>query len=591
MPSKFYYLIAYCIYFFLCLFSSQLDAQRPPNVLLIITDDQGFGDIGYHGNPQIRTPNLDRLAAESVRFRNFYVSPVCAPTRSSLMTGRYNIRTGVFDTYCGGAIMAPEETTMAELFSAAGYATGQFGKWHLGDNYPSRPHDQGFGTAIWHQSGGLAQVGDVPNYHRRDSAYFDPILWRNNTAFRSKGYCTDVFTDEAIGFIRDNKQGPFLAYVAYNAPHTPLQVPQNYYDLYRELEVDTAYYQARGQYLHAISENHQEAARGVYAMVTNIDDNVKRLLDELQAQGLADNTIVIFMTDNGPQQYRYVGGYRGTKGMVREGGIHVPFYLKLPPKMAKVKEVTQAAAHIDILPTLAALCGVPMPSGLQLDGRNLRPFLENAKTPALDRTLFFEWQRSYPERYRNMAAISKGYKLLATADRNAPIGAFELYNLQEDPYEAHNLVAEKPDLALAIKQEMDAWYTDIMASPHINQLPRIVIGSPHENPSQLNRNDARGLQIIWAQEDIHVSWDVTVARSGNYRVAVHFIDQLPAAGQFILRIGSRTFTFDNSATDKDWIEYKSIPLREGDFTIDGWYSARGGKILTPFYLEVERLDE
>ncbi|MCB0630633.1 MAG: arylsulfatase [Saprospiraceae bacterium] len=564
-------------------------AQAPPNVILIMTDDQGYGDLGYHGNPQIKTPNLDRLAAESIRFTNFYVSPVCAPTRSSLMTGRYNIRTGVFDTYCGGAMMAPDEVTMAEVFRDAGYATGQFGKWHLGDNYPSRPIDQGFGTAVWHQSGGMAQVGDVPNWHRRDSAYFDPILWHNDRLYQSKGYCTDVFIDEAIHFIRENRDRPFLAYIAFNAPHTPLQVPQSYYDIYKDMKVDPAWFEERGLYTHEISEAHQEAARGVFAMVTNIDDNIKKLLDSLEEMKLADNTILIFMTDNGPQQYRYVGGYRGTKGMVREGGIHVPFYLKMPKGMAKVKQVTEPAAHIDLLPTLTRLCGVNLPDGLQLDGRDLSAYLQNENAPGLHRPLFFEWQRSYPELYRNMAVIKDGYKLMGFTSRDAEIGDFELYHLETDPYEANNIVQEQATKAGELKREMENWYADIMSSPHIRNLPRIIIGSPQENPSHLNRNDARGIQIIWAQPDVYVSWDVTVAQAGDYRMRVKFTEPFPTAGQCIFRIGHQNFTLDNDATDTDELVFDRIPLEAGDFTIDGWYATRGQGVLTPFAIEIERL--
>ncbi|PHN02687.1 arylsulfatase [Flavilitoribacter nigricans] len=581
----------FCLTLFFALGIINLFSQSaPPNILLIMTDDQGYGDLAYHGNPQIHTPALDKLAAESVRFTNFYVSPVCAPTRSSLMTGRYNIRTGIFDTYCGGAIMAPEENTMAEIFRDAGYATGHFGKWHLGDNYPSRPHDQGFMTSVWHQSGGLAQVGDVPNYHRRDSAYFDPILWKNSEKYPTKGYCSDVFTDEAIQFMQAHRDGPFLAYLAFNAPHTPLQVPQEYYDRYKDMEIDPEVFRNKGEYVHDISANHQEAARGVYAMVTNIDDNIQRLMDALEELDLAENTIVIFLTDNGPQQYRYVGGFRGTKGTVREGGIHVPFYMRLPEGMAQVNTVEQTAAHIDVLPTLASLCKLDLPENTPLDGRNLSAFLQSAETPALERSLFFEWQRSYPELYRNMAVIRDGYKLMGFVGGDADISEFELYNLEEDPYEARNIVEEKPVIARWLKAELDRWHADIMASPHINDLPRIVVGSPHENPSLLNRNDARGLQIIWAQPDVYVSWDVTVARAGAYRAKVHFTETLPERGRFILRIGNRTFTKEHSGGEVNELVYESLPLVTGDFKIDGWFTAPGGKLLTPFYLELERLE-
>lgn len=194
--------------------------KQRPNVILIITDDQGYGDLGVTGNPHVQTPVIDALAKESVRFNNFYVSPVCAPTRSSLMTGRYSLRTGMRDTYNGGAIMASSEVTIAEMLKQANYRTGAFGKWHLGDNYPFRPTDQGFDESVIHLSGGMGQVGDITTYFQGDRSYFDPVLWHNNQQQAYQGYCSDVFTDQAINFIDKNKETPFFCYLAFNAPHT-----------------------------------------------------------------------------------------------------------------------------------------------------------------------------------------------------------------------------------------------------------------------------------------------------------------------------------------------------------------------------------
>ena len=210
------------VFLLLGAFNSNGQSKIRPNVIFILTDDQGFGDLGYYGNPNVQTPALDNFARESVRFNEFYVSPVCAPTRSALMTGRYPLRTGVHDTYMGGAIMAASEITIAELLKDAGYQTGMIGKWHLGDNYPSRPIDQGFDYAFNHLSGGIGQEGDWPNTHREDSSYFNPIVWENGKMVKTKGYCTDVFTDAAIGFINQHQKQPFFLYVSYNAPHGPL---------------------------------------------------------------------------------------------------------------------------------------------------------------------------------------------------------------------------------------------------------------------------------------------------------------------------------------------------------------------------------
>ncbi|MBT8301325.1 MAG: arylsulfatase, partial [Maribacter sp.] len=313
----------------LCLQSNVVHAQenQPPNVIIIITDDQGYGDLGITGNPHVKTPSIDAFAMESIRFNNFYVSPVCAPTRASLMTGRYSLRTGIRDTYNGGAIMATNEVTIAEMLKQADYRTGVFGKWHLGDNYPSRPMDQGFDESLIHLSGGMGQVGDFTTYFQGDRSYFDPVLWRNGKQKSYEGYCSDIFADNAIAFIEKNHQKPFFCYLSFNAPHTPLQVPDKYYQMYSDIDPSSGFEKDTRPFVE-MSEKDKEDARKVYAMVTNIDENVGRLLQKLEDLKIADNTLVVFMTDNGPQQTRYVAGMRGRKGSVFRGGVRVPFFLR-----------------------------------------------------------------------------------------------------------------------------------------------------------------------------------------------------------------------------------------------------------------------
>jgi arylsulfatase A-like enzyme len=333
------------------IFSGFCLAQQPkPNVILIITDDQGYGDLGITGNPHVRTPVIDNFAKQSVRFTNFYVSPVCAPTRASLLTGRYSLRTGIRDTYNGGAMMAAEEITLAEMLKQADYKTGIFGKWHLGDNFPSRPSEQGFDESLIHLSGGMGQVGDITTYFKGDSSYFDPVLWHNNQPEAFEGYCSDIFTEQAIDFIEKNKQSPFFCYLSYNAPHTPLQVPDAYYARYKDLDPSQGF-EKDGRPFPSMTEQDKEDARKVYAMVENIDDNLGKLFQKLDQLGLTENTIVIFMTDNGPQQRRYVGGLRDRKGSVFQGGIRVPFFLSYPSSFAGNREIETMAAHLDIVPT------------------------------------------------------------------------------------------------------------------------------------------------------------------------------------------------------------------------------------------------
>jgi len=284
-------------------FNGQTQNQQP-NVILVITDDQGYGDLGVHGNQEIQTPNLDSFATESVHFKNFYVCPVCAPTRASLMTGRYNYRTGVVDTYLGRAMMFGDEVTLAHSLGEAGYKTGIFGKWHLGDNYPMRPDDQGFQEALVHKGGGIGQPSDPPG-----NTYFDPVLYHNGRDKKYEGYCTDIFTNATIDFIEKNRNQPFFAYLSTNAPHTPLQIHDKYVQPYLDKGLD-------------------ETTAKVYGMITNLDENMGRLLSRLDELDLSENTIVIFMTDNGAQQSRYNAGLRGRKGTVYEGGIRVPFYIR-----------------------------------------------------------------------------------------------------------------------------------------------------------------------------------------------------------------------------------------------------------------------
>jgi len=565
------------------------DPLNRPNVILILTDDQGYGDLGFHQNPDIKTPTIDTFAEESLRFNNFYVSPVCSPTRASLLTGRYNIRTGVFDTFSGGSIMASSEVTIAELLRDSGYATGHFGKWHLGSNYPSRPQDQGFETSVWNLGGAIGNSGDPFNYYKRDSSYFNPVLWKNGKKYQSQGYCSDVWTDEAIQFIGENQNTPFFVYLSYNAPHKPLQLPKAYYDQYKDKEINEEYYRNKGIYVHGMTEKDKEDARKVYGMVTNIDDNLNRLFKELKKNKLYDNTIIIFMTDNGPAQYRYNGGFKGKKSMVQEGGIHVPFYMKLPMGMVKVNEINERFAHIDVLPTIANLCGIQINADLKLDGISMLPFLNSSISQKLERPLFFEWQRSYPEKYKNMAVIKNGFKLIGNTQEDASISEFELYNLNEDPYESVNIIDKQPKVSNELKNEMDRWYDDIMQSPNIVELPRIIIGSEQEKTTILNRNDARGIQEIRGQEDIYVSWDVLIENPGEYRVSCYFVNKLEQEGKLYFRIGTKNVSVENKNTGIQKLVFDKIALEAGKFTIDSWYSISINSYLTPFYIEIERL--
>ena len=491
--------------------------QHNPNILLIITDDQGYGDFGINGNHHIQTPVLDKLANESIVFNNFYVTPVCATTRSGLMTGRYNLRTGIRDTYNGGAIMASSEITIAELLKKAGYITGIFGKWHLGDSYPSRPMDQGFDESVIHLSGGMGQVGDITTYFKYDSSYYDPVLWHNGNRESYEGYCSDIFASEAISFIEQNANAPFFCYLSFNAPHTPLQVPDEYYQKYKDIDPSSGFNDGRP--MPEMSEKDKEDARKVYAMVDNIDDNLGKLFDKLDELDIAESTMVIFMTDNGPQQRRFVAGMRGRKGSVYRGGVRVPLYVKYPGFNNDEKAIETTVANIDIFPTLADLCNVAIPQDRIIDGKSLMPLINGENTSWTNRSLFFYWNRRYPELYHNMAVLKDNYKLVGNTDFDASIDQFELYNIKDDPFELNNLIQDDQALASDLKIEMDRLYQELIHSENMVNPPRIIIGSEHENPVFLNRNDADGERGIWAQDEIFGKWNVEILQ-GTYNFQV-----------------------------------------------------------------------
>ena len=557
-----------------------------PNVVLIITDDQGYGDLGYTGNSQIKTPIIDNFANKSVRFANFYVSPVCAPTRSSLMTGRYSLRTGIRDTYNGGCTMASNEITIAEMLKQADYKTGLFGKWHLGDNFPGRPMDQGFDETLMHLSGGMGQVGDITNYFKKDSSYFDPVLWHNGQKEALKGYCSDILASNAIRFIEKNKNNPFFCYLSFNAPHGPLQVPDHYYQMYKGIDPSVDFEKNNPHHL-KMSESDKEDARKVYAMVTNIDDNIGKVLRKLKELEIEENTIVIFMTDNGPQQLRYTGGMRGKKGTVYQGGTRVPFFLRFPSLSEGNKDIEKMAAHIDVLPTLSELCHVDLPKDRKIDGKSLVPLIKGEKVDWSNRSLFTYWTRKYPELYNSMAIQKEWYKLVGQTDYNATIEQFELYNLKEDPYEQHNIISENREIAKTLKIELDMIYQELVLSENLTRQQRIIIGSEKENPLILNRNDADGTRGLWDQEEIFGKWNVYILK-GHYNFRFKFIKPIAAKGQMYLETNTIINQMKNDL-NSDVIEMKNVSLPEIVGELIPYYSI-GGKNILPFWVEIKKID-
>jgi arylsulfatase A-like enzyme len=568
----------------LCLLPLTASAADQPNVLVVITDDQGWGDLGAHGNPVLKTPKLDAFAKESVNLKNFYVCPVCSPTRSSLLSGQYNYRTGVVDTFIGRSLMRPDVKTLQEYLAGAGYRTGLFGKWHLGDNYPLRPEDSGFQETLWSRGGGLAQPSDNPEMVWK-TAYFDPILNQNGKEVKTKGYCTDVFTDAALKFISTESKKPFFAYVAYNAPHGPYQVPEEYAAKYAKLDLTQDAFPKKGQPWAGKKLNTTEIA-GAYGMIENIDTNFGRLMKTLEDKKLAENTIVIFLTDNGPGGVRWNGGLRNRKATVYEGGIRVPCYVRYPAKV-KPRTVDIPLAHIDMTPTLIELCDVKMPDILPpFDGRSFARLLTNTPGNWPGRTLFFQWHRGdEPEKYRAFAARGPKYKLVQ-ANGTAPgpkwTPKYELFDITADPFEEKDLAAEKPEEVAKLKKEYETWFADVTKKGFTP--PRIVIGSEKENPVRLSRQDWRGPKAGWNADSVG-HWDVKIERAGRYKLTLY------APGEF----SSSALTTANATygstvvkgTEKDKTT-SEIELPAGDNRLEATVSLKG-KHRAVHYVELEYL--
>jgi arylsulfatase len=447
--------------------------------------------------------------------------------------------------------------------------------------------DRGFQHSLIHGGGGIGQVGDVSNYFEFDRSYFDPILLKDGVSVQTKGYCSDVFTDAAIAFIEQNKTTPFFLYLAFNAPHTPLQVPDKYYQKYRNLVPSSDRYPSKGQPFPDMNEREIETTRKVYAMVTNIDENLGRLLRTLDQLNLSSNTAVVFLTDNGPQQRRYVAGLRGRKSSVFEGGVKVPCFMRFPGRLPENLTIDTPTAHIDLLPTILALCGISAPGGVLIDGQNLLPLVDNKPVDWAERPLFFHWQRGFPEPYHNIAVRKGRYKLVGQFPHGAGKKDFALFDLEKDPYELENVQSSHPEIVAELIAEFDSWYAEMMESPHLRQIQRIKLGTRHENPVILNRNDAKGSEGIWAQDKVYGYWDVEVTKEGLYDFSFHFREKVKQAGVMKLRMGTIQRSLYNENTEASILAIKNVTVTRGHYRLEPWYRAKGENYF-PFYVEVKK---
>ena len=474
-------------------------AADSPNVVIVITDDQGYGDLSCHGNPVLKTPNIDKLHSESVRLKDYHVSPTCSPTRSAFLTGHWTNRTGVWHTIMGRSMLRENEVTMGQVFKDAGYATGMFGKWHLGDNYPFRPEDRGYTEVLRHGGGG---VGQTPDYW--DNAYFDGSYWHNGTPVPVKGFCTDVFFDYAKRFIKSQKEArkPFLAYIATNAPHGPMHAPQKYADAYSEIE--------------------SKGLRHFFGMIANIDDNVGQLRAFLKDEGLYENTIFIFTTDNGSSSgwKTFNAGMRAGKGSEFDGGHRVPFFMHWPKGgLTEGQDVEPITAHVDVLPTLIDMCGIAAPKGVKFDGVSVKPLIVgDSKTEWPDRILVTDSQRvKNPRKWRKSSVMTSQWRL---------INGKQLYDIKKDPGQQSDVASGFPEVVNRLTAFYDAWWEELL--PTFSNATAIYLGHPADNPARLTSHDwiTTG-STPWNQAHIRRAqtgkkntgfWNVQIVEDGDYEI-------------------------------------------------------------------------
>jgi len=473
-----------------------------------MTDDQGYGDIAAHGNPWVKTPAMDLLHEQSVRLTNFHVDPCCAPSRSALLTGQHSSRSGVWHTIGGRSLLGTNNVTMAEVLRDNGYRTGVFGKWHLGENYPFRPMDRGFEESVIHGGGG---VGANPDYPKNN--YFDDIYLHNGVPEQYQGYCNTVWFEEAWRFINENEDQPFFCFVSSNVPHAPLLVDSSYIEPYMDLVPDRL--------------------PAFYGMITKLDEDLGVFLNRLDAAGLRDNTLLIFMTDNGPCPWfggiiideqgfpldGYSAGMRGGKIWGYENGHRVPCYISWPAGgVGGGLDINQLTAHIDLLPSMIEWCQLEVDIDPAFDGISLKSLIDHPTGDYPDRTLFIHNQRvDFPVAFKDYQVLSERWRLVKR-------DTLELYDIDQDPEQKFDVAADHPDVVQKMFVDYENWWNDIYRD--MQGFNPIVLGTKHQNPSTLYSHDAHR-----AKGEANY-WVVHFEEAGKYKfkVAMSGSDRLPEGG-------------------------------------------------------------
>ena len=587
-----------CFFFFFLVFMAcnhQKALNEMPNIIIVMTDDQGYGDLGCNGNKIIKTPHIDQFASQSVNFSNYHVGTTCSPTRAGLMTARNCLRNGVWHTNAGCSLLNQEEETIADVFSSAGYKTGMFGKWHLGDNYSFLPEQRGFQETFYHKGGG---VGQTPDYWGND--YNDDTYFRNGVPEKTEGYCTDVFFEEALTFIKKSKSAPFLCYLSLNAPHSPFNVPEAYYNIYKD------------------NPALLDSQKRFYGMISNIDDNFGKLTNTLKSLDLTDNTILIFTTDNGTSNgYKYNNkekkwyGYnalmKGTKTSEYDGGHRVPFIMYWKKGgFSAGKNFSGLSAHVDVLPTLAALAGVAFTPDKTIDGIDLSPFIQSNKTS--ERMLVTDTQRNqWPVKGKQSCVMYQSWRL---------VNGNELYNVKTDPGQVQNLFSSQPKMATQLQDYYDSWWIEAATEFKYSYIDI--------EPNQINTLSCHDIHVnsitAWDQKDIRKgipvatgALSVNFKQSGTYEISLrrwpketHLplaaeVEDARAATPFwevqtkgermdfdsgFLRLGDKEYRL--SLNPEDEAAKLSVYIRAGKTTMETGFWLKNGEKTTAFYTDISR---
>lgn len=484
-------------------------AATRPNIVIFLADDSGWGDYSISGNTQVRTPNIDSIARGGATLDRFYVCAVCSPTRAEFLTGRYHPRTGVRGVSTGQERLNTDEKTLADAFKAVGYATGAFGKWHNGSQWPYHPNARGFDEYYGFTSGHWGE-------------YFDPPLEHNGRPVRGKGYVADDFTSRAIAFIEKNREKPFLCYVPFNTPHSPWAVPEEYWQRFKDKPLTQ-------RATDDVREN-LDQTRCALAMMENLDANVGRVLKRLDDLKLSENTIVIYFSDNGPNGHRWTGGMKGTKGTVEEGGVRSVFFLRWPAGGIKAGTVVkEIAGAIDLLPTLTAMTGVKRLGEKPIDGHDLSPLLRGQSVAWRERMIF-------SHQNGNVSARSQQYRL---DNRGA------LFDMLADPGQTKNIASDKPDIAAQMTKAVADWRAEVLPTSKEDrpypvgfaEFPRTPLpardGLPHGGIKRSAAAPNCSYFVNWTSLDDKMTWDIDVNTTGDYGVEILYTCPVTDAGSTI----------------------------------------------------------